>query len=104
MHGEPERDLKTLALREICYIRIEGERAGAALRPREDAEPFFISPGHRVDLETAIELTLRTLTSESALPTTIQHAHETSRHAAQELKQKTAQARKSSQLGLFDKP
>ncbi|MCS6936945.1 MAG: endonuclease V [Candidatus Bipolaricaulota bacterium] len=103
LHGEPEIDLKTLAPNEICYIRIAGERAGAALRPSEDAEPFFISPGHRVDLETAIELTLRTLTSDSALPVPIQHAHETSRRAAQALKQQTAQTRKSSQLGLFDK-
>ncbi len=101
LHGEPERDLKTLAPREICYIRIAGERAGAALRPTEDAEPFFISPGHRIDLETALELTIRALTSESTLPEPIQHAHNASRHAAQALKQRPAS--KTQQLGLFDK-
>lgn len=102
LHGEPERDLKTVAPGEICYIRIAGERAGAAIRPTEDAEPFFISPGHRVDLETAIELTRRALRSGAALPEPIQHAHNTSRHAAQALKQHPTQEHKASQLGLFD--
>lgn len=101
LHGEPERDVKTLAPNKICYIRIGGERAGAAIRPAEGAEPFFISPGHRVDLETAIALTLRALVSESALPAPIQHAHETSRHAAQALKHHPPH--KTKQLGLFDK-
>ncbi|MCX8103348.1 MAG: endonuclease V [Candidatus Bipolaricaulota bacterium] len=101
LHGEPERDLKTLAPNEICYIRIAGERAGAALRPREDAEPFFVSPGHRVDLETAIELAQRALTRDSLLPEPIQRAHNTSRQAAQTIKGKSA--RKDHQLSLFDK-
>lgn len=102
LHGEPERDLKTLAPGELCFIRIEGERAGAAMRPHKGTEPFFISPGHRIDLERAIELTLRVLTSESFLPEPIQHAHNTSRQAAQALK--CQPARKNQQLGLFDKP
>lgn len=98
LYGEPERDLKALAPGEICSIRIEGQRAGAAIRPSEDAEPFFISPGHRIDLETAIELTLHTL--KGGLPEAIQQAHMTSRRAAQALK---APMRKTRQLGLFDK-
>lgn len=101
LHGEPEKDLKALAPGEICYIRIEGERAGAALRPRESSEPFFISPGHRIDLETSIELAQRTLTSDSALPKPIQFAHNTSRQAAQALKHQAPY--KTQQLGLFDK-
>ncbi len=100
LYGEPERDLKALAPGEICSIRIEGQRAGVAIRPSEDAEPFFISPGHRIDLETAIELTLHTLKSE--LPEPIRHAHTASRHAAHALKEHTPQARKGSQIGLFD--
>ncbi|MCS7198088.1 MAG: endonuclease V [Candidatus Bipolaricaulota bacterium] len=102
LHGEPERDVKTLAPHEICYIRIGGDRAGAALRPSEDAEPFFISPGHRVDLETAIELARRALTRNSLLPEPIQQAHTISRRAAQALRQRPVP--KPQQLGLFDKP
>ncbi len=100
LHGEPEKDLKTVAPGEICYIRIGGERAGAALRPTAHSEPFFVSPGHRVDLETALELTQCVLKSESLLPEPIQHAHNASRRAAQELKQQTAN-RPPKQLELF---
>jgi deoxyribonuclease V len=99
LHGDPEGDLQALAPGEICYIRIEGQRAGAAMRPAEGAEPFFISPGHRIDLETAIELTRRTV--KSGLPEPIQQAHHTSRRAAQALKQRAAP--QTQQLSLFDK-
>ena len=34
------------------------ERIGAALRTRAGVKPMYISPGHRVSLETAIRLTL----------------------------------------------
>ncbi len=96
LHGEPERDLQSVAPGEICYIRIEGQRAGAAIKPTDSSEPFFVSPGHRIDLETALELVRLTL--RSALPEPIWHAHHASRRAAQALKRP-----KSPQLGLFDK-
>lgn len=37
------------------------ERIGTVLRSRDNVNPLFISPGHRVDLETAVELTLQCL-------------------------------------------
>jgi deoxyribonuclease V len=37
----------------------KGEVVGAALRTKDDTNPMFISPGHRVDLETAIALVMR---------------------------------------------
>lgn len=100
LHGEPEKDLKTLAPDEVCSIYIEGERAGVAVRPTTGAEPFFVSPGHRVDLETALKLTRFALKDESPLPEPIRHAHDASRHTAQALKNHP----KGAQLGLFDKP
>ncbi len=103
LHGEPDKDPKALAPGEICSIRIGGVRAGVAIRPHKGTEPFFVSVGHRMDLETAIELTLRSLTSTSSLPEPIQQAHNASRHAAQALKQRTPPLRTDSQLGLFDK-
>lgn len=34
------------------------ERVGAAVRTRTDVRPVYVSPGHRMDLETAVELVI----------------------------------------------
>lgn len=39
-------------------IRLEGERLGMALRTRRGVKPVFVSVGHRVDLDTAVEVVL----------------------------------------------
>src|SRR5260370_26098711 len=36
----------------------DAERIGAALRTRAGVKPMYISPGHRISLETSIQLTL----------------------------------------------
>ena len=36
-----------------------GETIGAALRTKDRTQPIFVSPGHRMDLETAVALTLQ---------------------------------------------
>jgi len=43
-----------------CYTDLwDGEeRIGAVLRTRDNVKPLFISPGHRVDFDTAVDLTL----------------------------------------------
>lgn len=38
------------------------ECIGMVLRSRDKVKPLFVSPGHRVSMETAVELTLRCLT------------------------------------------
>lgn len=49
------------------------ERIGAVLRSRTNTKPLFISPGHRVSLETAIDLVLR-CTPKYRLPETTRYA------------------------------
>jgi len=39
----------------------KGERVGVALRTKDRTNPMFISPGHRVDMESAIALVMRCL-------------------------------------------
>jgi deoxyribonuclease V len=40
-------------------MRHYGETIGAALRTKTNTNPVYISPGHRIDLATAIDLTLQ---------------------------------------------
>ena len=40
------------------WIRNEGEKVGAVLRTKEKIKPLFVSPGHRIDLLTSIQLIL----------------------------------------------
>ena len=37
----------------------KGETVGAALRTKDRVQPIFVSAGHRMDLETAVDFTLR---------------------------------------------
>ncbi|MBF2028927.1 MAG: deoxyribonuclease V [Oscillatoriales cyanobacterium C42_A2020_001] len=52
----------------------KGETIGVALRTRPGTKPLFISPGHRVSLETAVAYTMR-CTTKYRLPETTRHAH-----------------------------
>ena len=50
------------------------EVIGAVLRSRAGTKPLYVSPGHRVSLETAVALTLRAVTR-YRLPETTRAAH-----------------------------
>ncbi len=52
-HEAPGRDRGSTA--DLVH---EGERVGAALRTRDDVRPVLVSPGHRIDLATALEVVL----------------------------------------------
>jgi deoxyribonuclease V len=50
-----------------------GERIGAVLRSRTGTKPLYISPGHRISLETALDYVLR-CTLKYRLPETTRYA------------------------------
>jgi deoxyribonuclease V len=54
-------------------LRHRDEVIGAVLRTRTNVKPVFVSPGHRVSLETAIHYTLA-CTPRYRLPETTRHA------------------------------
>jgi len=49
------------------------DRVGAAVRTRTDVRPVYVSPGHRMDLETAVELVLE-VSPTYRVPEPIRHA------------------------------
>lgn len=55
-------------------LQHKGETIGAVLRTRVGTKPLYISPGHRISLETAIDYVLR-CTTKYRLPETTRHAH-----------------------------
>ncbi|MFC7531372.1 deoxyribonuclease V [Actinoplanes sp. GCM10030250] len=59
-----------------------GETVGAVLRTRDGVKPVFVSPGHRIDLDTACDLTLR-LTPRFRLPETTRAADHACRLAVE---------------------
>ena len=59
-------------------IRREGKGVGAVLRTKEKVKPLFVSPGHRIDLLTSIQLTLKTC-QRFRIPEPLRRAHQLSR-------------------------
>lgn len=55
-------------------LQHQGETIGAVLRTRVGTKPLYISPGHRISLETAIDYVLR-CTTKYRLPETTRYAH-----------------------------
>lgn len=72
LHGEEE------ALGEeagsISYVRKDGKAIGARVRTRAGVRPVYVSPGHRVSLEKAIEVVLKTVRG-YRLPEPLRRAH-----------------------------
>lgn len=62
-----------------------GERIGAVLRTRDGVRPIYVSQGHRVSLETAIQMTLA-VTDGYRIPRPTRDAD----HCANEIKRKTS--------------
>ena len=59
-------------------IRREEKEVGAVLRTKENVKPLFVSPGHRIDLQTSIQLILETCQGYRT-PEPLRRAHQLSR-------------------------
>lgn len=80
LYGDVDlKDLKPKEVRSIIDPK-SGEPIGAAVKTRERADPIFVSIGHGIDLDTAVELVLRL--SHQRLPEPIHRAHLASKEAA----------------------
>ncbi len=55
-------------------VEVEGQRVGAVVRTRSGVKPVFVSIGHRIDLEGAVEVVLRS-TRGVRLPEPLRLAH-----------------------------
>jgi deoxyribonuclease V len=44
---------------DYTLLTIKGKVVGAVLRTRKNVKPVFISPGHKIDLNTSIDLVLK---------------------------------------------
>ena len=55
-------------------LKDDGEVIGAVLRTKEDVSPVFISPGHKIDLKSSIEIVLKCLRG-YRLPEPTRQAH-----------------------------
>lgn len=62
-----------------CPLHDRGEVIGAVLRTREGVKPIYVSTGHRVSLETAIDIVMR-CTTRYKLPETTRMAHNLASH------------------------
>lgn len=56
------------------YLVYKGKKVGAVLRTRSGVKPIFVSPGHKIDIGTALKLTLA-CTTRYRLPEPTRLAH-----------------------------
>jgi deoxyribonuclease V len=61
------------------WIRREGKKVGAVLRTKEKVKPLFVSPGHRIDLLTSIQLILESCRG-FRIPEPLRKAHQATRN------------------------
>ncbi len=58
---------------DFTYLRYKGRIIGAVVRTKDNAQPVYVSVGHRISLKTAIELVLKTSIYRVPEPTRLAH-------------------------------
>ena len=58
---------------DFSYLRYKGRVIGAVVRTKDNAQPIYVSVGHRISLKTSIELVLRTSVYRVPEPTRLAH-------------------------------
>ncbi len=43
---------------EWTYLNYKGEKVGAVVRTKDDVRPLFVSPGHRIDIESSVDIVM----------------------------------------------
>jgi deoxyribonuclease V len=61
------------------WIRKEGKEVGAILRTKDKVKPLFVSPGHRIDLMTSVQLILESC-QRFRFPEPLRRAHQATRN------------------------
>ncbi|MGD9047067.1 MAG: deoxyribonuclease V [Anaerolineae bacterium] len=84
-HDEPGQ-----AVGDWVPLRDRDEIIGAVVRSRANVKPLYVSVGHRVDLQTSIDLVLR-CTGGYRLPETTRYAHRVAGGASLEIETTSAQ-------------
>jgi len=59
----------------VQWIDFDRKKVGAVLRTKSDVKPVFISPGHRIDLTTSIQIILKTC-PKFRIPEPLRKAHQ----------------------------
>jgi deoxyribonuclease V len=70
------------------WIRREGKKVGVVLRTKDKVNPLFVSPGHRIDLKTSIQLVLESCQG-FRMPEPLRKAHHASLLARREASKKS---------------
>lgn len=63
---------------EWTYLYYHGNRVGAVLRTRDNVRPIFVSPGHMVDIESAIDIVMHCVKG-FRIPEPLRRAHHLTR-------------------------
>ncbi|MGB9627237.1 MAG: deoxyribonuclease V [Thermodesulfobacteriota bacterium] len=56
------------------WIFLNGEKVGAVLRTRRGVKPVYVSPGHRIDLKSSVQIIFSTC-SRTRIPEPLRQAH-----------------------------
>ena len=76
---------RVLSLKSKKYLQLKDGTLAAVIVERKSHKPLYVSPGHRISLDTAEKIVLETLVEKYRLPKPIQLAHNFSKIESRKL-------------------